>query len=192
LSTHLRIGVTSGLFPSGFPTNILYAFVFFQFVLHALPISSSLTWSFQLYLRKSTSYEIPHYTISYSLYLQLPSIFGGRLLHLQPEDAPFRADKGPTKHGTSTHLLYLSCNYINTVIINIFILQRRIDSTYLSEKCNAASHCVTPLTYFRSLYKSADFSTFVKQLPCLTMRQVECTSIHGNILIKLLTPCHLY
>jgi hypothetical protein len=27
------------------------------FVLHALPISSSLTWSFQLYLEKSTSYE---------------------------------------------------------------------------------------------------------------------------------------
>jgi hypothetical protein len=31
---------------SGFPTNILYAFLFFPFVLHALPISSSLTWPF--------------------------------------------------------------------------------------------------------------------------------------------------
>jgi hypothetical protein len=30
----------------GFPTNILYAFPFFPLVLHALPISSSLTWSF--------------------------------------------------------------------------------------------------------------------------------------------------
>jgi hypothetical protein len=28
LSTHLRLGVLSGLFPSGFPTNILYAFLF--------------------------------------------------------------------------------------------------------------------------------------------------------------------
>jgi hypothetical protein len=27
LSTHLRIGLPSGLFPSGFPTNILYAFL---------------------------------------------------------------------------------------------------------------------------------------------------------------------
>jgi hypothetical protein len=27
LSTHLRLGLPSGLFPSGFPTNILYAFV---------------------------------------------------------------------------------------------------------------------------------------------------------------------
>jgi hypothetical protein len=45
LSTHLRLGLPSGLFP-GFPTNILYAFFFSPFVLHALPISSSLTWSF--------------------------------------------------------------------------------------------------------------------------------------------------
>jgi hypothetical protein len=27
-STHLRLGLHSGLFPSGFPTNILYAFLF--------------------------------------------------------------------------------------------------------------------------------------------------------------------
>jgi hypothetical protein len=26
LSTHLRLDLPSGLFPSGFPTNILYAF----------------------------------------------------------------------------------------------------------------------------------------------------------------------
>ncbi|PNF21004.1 hypothetical protein B7P43_G09514, partial [Cryptotermes secundus] len=28
LSTHLRLGLPCGLFPSGFPTNILYAFLF--------------------------------------------------------------------------------------------------------------------------------------------------------------------
>jgi hypothetical protein len=28
LSTHQRLGLHSGLFPSGFPTNILYAFLF--------------------------------------------------------------------------------------------------------------------------------------------------------------------
>jgi hypothetical protein len=27
LSTHLRLGLPSGLFPSSFPTNILYAFL---------------------------------------------------------------------------------------------------------------------------------------------------------------------
>jgi hypothetical protein len=28
LSTHLRLGLPSGLFPSGFPTNIIYALFF--------------------------------------------------------------------------------------------------------------------------------------------------------------------
>jgi hypothetical protein len=46
LSTNLRLSLPSGFFPSGFPTNILYAFIFSPFVLHALPISYSLTWSF--------------------------------------------------------------------------------------------------------------------------------------------------
>jgi hypothetical protein len=46
LSTHLRLGRPSGLFPSGVPTNFLYAFLLSLLVLHALPISSSLTWSF--------------------------------------------------------------------------------------------------------------------------------------------------
>jgi hypothetical protein len=43
LSTHLRLGLLSGLFPSGFIANILHAFLFSPFVLHILPISSSLT-----------------------------------------------------------------------------------------------------------------------------------------------------
>jgi hypothetical protein len=34
LSTHLRLGLPSGLFPSGFPTNILYAFLFSPYIEH--------------------------------------------------------------------------------------------------------------------------------------------------------------
>jgi hypothetical protein len=49
LSTHLQLGLPSDLFPSGLPTNILHEFLFSHFVLHALPISSSLT-----------SYEAPN------------------------------------------------------------------------------------------------------------------------------------
>jgi hypothetical protein len=64
LSTHLCLRLPSGLFPSGFPTNILYIFLSSPFVLlHALPISSSLTLSFSLYLVKGTSYEAPHYVV---------------------------------------------------------------------------------------------------------------------------------
>jgi hypothetical protein len=33
---------------------------------------------------------------AYSIYLQLRSIAGGRLLHLQTEDAPCCGDRGPT------------------------------------------------------------------------------------------------
>jgi hypothetical protein len=46
LSYHLHIALPSCLFPSGFPTKILQAFTFSPCVLHALPISSSLTWPF--------------------------------------------------------------------------------------------------------------------------------------------------
>jgi hypothetical protein len=42
LSTHLCLGLPNGLFPSGFPTNILYTFT--PFVLHTIPTSFSLTW----------------------------------------------------------------------------------------------------------------------------------------------------
>jgi hypothetical protein len=42
LSTHLRLGLPSGLFPSSFPINILYVFLFSPFLLHAMPISSSI------------------------------------------------------------------------------------------------------------------------------------------------------
>jgi hypothetical protein len=46
LSSHLRLHLPIGFFHSGFPANILYAFLFSSFVLNALPISASLTWSF--------------------------------------------------------------------------------------------------------------------------------------------------
>jgi hypothetical protein len=48
LSTYLRLGLPSVLFPSECPTNIPHAFLFFPLILHALPISSSLTWSVQV------------------------------------------------------------------------------------------------------------------------------------------------
>jgi hypothetical protein len=53
LSTHLRLGLPSGLFPPGFSTSILYAFLFSPLVLHTLLISSSLIRSFSLYLERS-------------------------------------------------------------------------------------------------------------------------------------------
>jgi hypothetical protein len=66
LSSHLCLGLPSGLFPSGFPTNS-HMHSSSPFVLHALVISSALTWSFSIYLAKSTSYKPPHYTVFFNL-----------------------------------------------------------------------------------------------------------------------------
>jgi hypothetical protein len=46
LSTYLRLGLHSSLFPSGVRTNIIYTLLFSPFVLHAIPNSAFLTWSF--------------------------------------------------------------------------------------------------------------------------------------------------
>jgi hypothetical protein len=56
LPTRLRLGLPSGPFPSGFPTNNLYELLFYPNRVNALSISSALTLSL-LYLAKSTIYE---------------------------------------------------------------------------------------------------------------------------------------
>jgi hypothetical protein len=38
LSTHLRLCLPVGLFPSGFPTNILYAFLFYPPIRATCPV----------------------------------------------------------------------------------------------------------------------------------------------------------
>jgi len=69
LFSHLRLGLSSGLFPSGFPTQIFMHFSFHPCVLHSPPIPSSFTWSPKWYSVKHTSYEAPHYVVFSSLLL---------------------------------------------------------------------------------------------------------------------------
>jgi hypothetical protein len=67
--TQLRLCLPSGLFPYGFPTNILSAFFFSPFVLHALSISSSLTycvWTTHKFLR--------YYNSCIKLYIMLQHV----------------------------------------------------------------------------------------------------------------------
>jgi len=65
LYSPLRLRLPSGLFAAGFPTKILYTFLFSPYMSHALAISSSLTSSpTQL---KCTSHEAPCYAVFSSL-----------------------------------------------------------------------------------------------------------------------------
>jgi hypothetical protein len=77
LSTHLHLGLPSGLFPSGLPTNILYAFVCFTFVLRALPISSSLKNLCQCdeYLTNISRYNYPFCIVNANYYYAVLDLF---------------------------------------------------------------------------------------------------------------------
>ena len=64
LSTHLRLGLPSGLFPSGFPTKTLYTPSPHPYAPHALPISLFSILSPAQYWVMSTDHLAPRYAIS--------------------------------------------------------------------------------------------------------------------------------
>ena len=64
LSTHLRLGLPSGLFPSGFPTKTLYTPSPQPYAPHAQPISFFSILSPEHYWARSKNHLAPCYTIS--------------------------------------------------------------------------------------------------------------------------------
>jgi hypothetical protein len=77
--THLRLGTNSGLLPFGFPTNILYALLFYL-MCTTCPANLILLDLIILimFCERSTSYEAPRYVVSCnlpSLHLSLVQIF---------------------------------------------------------------------------------------------------------------------
>ena len=64
LSTHLRLGLPSGLLPSGLPTKTLYAPSPHPYAPHAQPISFFSILSPAQYWMRSTNHLAPRYAIS--------------------------------------------------------------------------------------------------------------------------------
>ena len=64
LSTHLRLGLPSGLLPSGFPTKTLYTPSPQPYAPHAQPIPFFSILSPAQYWVRSTNHLAPHYAIS--------------------------------------------------------------------------------------------------------------------------------
>jgi hypothetical protein len=63
LSSHLHLGVPSGLLPSGFATKTLYALLLTPCVLQSQPILFFLTWSPEWCLMRSTDNKAPRYVV---------------------------------------------------------------------------------------------------------------------------------
>ena len=64
LSNHLRLGLPSGFFPSGFPTKTLYTPSPHPYAPHAQPISFFSILSPAQYWMRSTDHSAPRYAIS--------------------------------------------------------------------------------------------------------------------------------
>ena len=73
LSTHLRLGLPSGLFPSGFPTKTLYTPSPHPYAPHAQPISFFSILSPAQYWVRSTNHLTPRYAFSFIPPLPRPS-----------------------------------------------------------------------------------------------------------------------
>jgi hypothetical protein len=73
LYTDLRLGLPSGLYPSGFPTNTLYAFLLSPILATCPAHIILLNLIILINLAKSTSYEAPYYAVFSNLLPVHPS-----------------------------------------------------------------------------------------------------------------------
>ena len=91
LSTHLRLGLSSGLFPSGFPTKTLYAPSPHPYAPHAQPISLFSILSPAQYWVSSTDHLAPRYVDISKLEMEVTK------LKAKMEEC---SDKHAKQHGT--------------------------------------------------------------------------------------------
>jgi hypothetical protein len=134
-----------GLFSSGFPTYNLYMYLFSLFMLHALPISSSLNWSFLLYSVKSTYHEACYAILSTfpSLHpssVQTPSVY---VPPLMPE----------TKFHTHTE------PHTQFIVLNILIF------TFLDSRQKVRDWMVTSITRIQTPFPPESNFDFLPSFP---------------------------
>ena len=65
VSSHLRLGLPSDLFPSGLPIKPCIHLSCLPYVPHALSISLFLFWPTEKYLMMSTAHKVPRYVLLY-------------------------------------------------------------------------------------------------------------------------------
>jgi hypothetical protein len=126
ISYRLRLGLSVGLFPSGFRCLGRYKE---PRVLHFVTSCFSLmvrSWSFS----QPPSWETTSRRLSataYSIYPQLLSISEGRLIHSQLEDAPCHGDRDPHNMALETHVnCYHRVNGLSALLKNTWSKLQRV------------------------------------------------------------------
>ena len=126
LSTHLRLGLRSGLFPSGFLTKALYTPSPRPYAPHVQPISLFSILSPAQYWVRSSNHSVPRYAITSIPLFPRPSsvqIFSSTP-YSQTPSASFPPSMSATKFHTHTHT--------NTRLNYSILLALKLTVTHLS------------------------------------------------------------